>query len=185
MFSLAHLSLILGGTLFVLFTVCLVFPSLAREGLRRFPRSKWAGWVLLAIALPWAAMLLADSSMFTSLAERVADPRLVLCVLAPTVFFLIVTFMDELLAPRALGCLLLLAPEPILAATRAHESPLRLVVVVLAYVFVVCGLMLVLSPCRFRMAMAVWIKSDTRCRCWGVMGMAVGLLVILLGLVVY
>ena len=108
-----------------------------------------------------------------------------LWVLVTVVFFLVVYFMDELLAPRALGGLLVLLPPPLLAAARWHESAFRYVIVVLAYILVIKGIILVLSPYQFRKWAALLVKRNSLCRTWGFIGMMFGVFIILLGIIVF
>jgi len=56
------------------------------------------------------------------------------------------------------------------------------VVVVSGYIWVIAGIVLVLSPYRFRKTLSFWIRNDFRCRLLGAMGTAYGTLLMLLGL---
>jgi hypothetical protein len=108
-----------------------------------------------------------------------------LYVLAPLLFVLVIFLMDELLAPRALGGLLLLLAAPILNSARWHPSAWRLIMVALAYAGVIVGMMLVVSPYRFRKWARSGIKDNSRARLVGSMGTLGGLGIVLLGLIVY
>lgn len=92
-------------------------------------------------------------------------------IVVPVAIVVVPFCMGELLAARALGGMFLLAATPLLFDARWHESPARLVVVVFAYVLIVAGIGLVLSPFLFRKTMAVWIGSDARCRALGALGL--------------
>ena len=89
--------------------------------------------------------------------------------------------MDELLAPRALGGLLLLVPCPIIEVARQNG----LLLVSIAYVLVVLGIILVLSPYMFRKAMSCWIASTSRCRAFGCIFLGIGVFVSMFGLLFY
>ena len=80
--------------------------------------------------------------------------------------------------------LLLLVPAPILHAARLNDSPFRLVIVVVAYLLVVKGLVLILSPFRFRHVVDRWLNTDAACRKWGGAGLVAAVVMVLLGLTV-
>jgi uncharacterized protein YjeT (DUF2065 family) len=105
-------------------------------------------------------------------------------LVAPLAFVLIVLFMDELLAARAFGGVLLLLGDPILDAIRWHDSPLRLVITSLTYVMVVAGMALVLSPYYFRTWAHAFAGSDGRCRLTGLASCLLGAGLVALGFAV-
>jgi hypothetical protein len=174
-------ALIIGGVFAALGLPGLVFPNMARMLVRRFPRSVVAAWLLAAIDLVWAAWILYHAVF---LAEMPGVRKLVV-ILLPVSFFLIVFFMAELLAPRALGGLLLLLGEPVLRTIRWFDAPLKWILPVMVYIWVVVGIILVLSPYRFRKAGDVLTKNTSRTRISGAFITAWGLFIIYLGLVVY
>jgi uncharacterized protein YjeT (DUF2065 family) len=75
------------------------------------------------------------------------------------VFVAMVWLMDELLAPRALGGLLLLAANPLLNAVRWADSAWRYVPVVTAYAWVIVGCALMLYPWLFRRWSAQFVEK--------------------------
>ena len=81
-------------------------------------------------------------------------------ILAPLVFAAIVIYMKELLAARALGGFLLLIAVPILQEARWHDSAWRLLVVVLVYLWIIYGLLLLLSPWWFRKIHKPFIENE-------------------------
>jgi len=103
-----------------------------------------------------------------------------LYVLTPAVIVTAIFFMEELLAPRALGGILAMLPAPMLDAVRWHDSQWRLVLVVTAYVMVVAGCALLLSPFVFRKVAGRLTDSAGRTRwCGAVLSVAaVGYLVL-------
>lgn len=114
------------------------------------PRHRLAGMLFTAIALLWSALLINQMTL-----GELGRFKNLLYFLTPLSFYLIITYLDELLAARALGGLLMLIPTLMTDAARWHDSPLRLVVVTLAYVLVILGIWLVLSPYKFR----VWTDA--------------------------
>jgi hypothetical protein len=180
MSNLAVAALILGGAMAIVHAPCLFAPERAKIWMTAFPRNKWAGWLLTAIALGWSVWLVMQIPL-----GRFDSYKPLLYGIGPIVFALIVLLMDELLAARALGGLFLIVPAPLLDAAPPHESDWRLVVTVLAYGFVIVGIALVLCPYMFRKTVAVWSRSPATCRVWGGAGMILGLIVIALALTVY
>lgn len=178
--SLAKTAAGVGAALVVVHLPLIVCTARVAEWCRRFPRHRVAGWLLSAAALTWAATLLYHTSL-----GRFDVYKPALYVLTPVAYGLIVTFMDELLAPRALGGLLLLFPAPVLDVARWNGSAWRLVVVVLAYVCVCAGVALVMGPYHFRKLTTRLLASERRGRLAGWAGVAVGLLLLVLAFTVY
>ena len=138
--------LVLLGVLGLLAGIALLrFPSALRAGLAAFPRSKWPGWILTAICVFWVAWVIRHAALGRFEALKPLIP-----VAAMLVFAAIVWFLDELLAPRALGGLLLLLADPILTGVRWADSSWRFVPVLMAYAWVIAGCLLMLYPWIFR-----------------------------------
>ena len=166
-------AMILGAALAMLFAPLLLVPKQALEGIRRFPRARWLAWALAACDLVWAGWL-----TYTTSFPWIDPYKQWLVVVVPVAFVLVVIYMDELLAARALGGLLLLVPRPILDAAFLHPSPYALVVNVVAYLLAVAGIVLVLNPYLFRKTAAFLLSTETRCRVWGGAGLFVGAFII-------
>lgn len=180
MTELAKLTVILGGVLLALYGVMAVRPQQACDWIVRFPRHRLTGSILAVVALLWSAKLLNEMPM-----ESLDKYKSLLWILTPVSIMLVVMFMEELLAARALGGLLALVPVPLLDAARAHPSPWRLVIVVLAYAMAIKGMALLLSPYLFRKWALVLLATPARVRVAGICGMAVAAGLIGLGLLVY
>jgi hypothetical protein len=178
--TLSAMSIWLGAALALVHGVALLNPSLARRWIRSFPRSRIAAWILTAVDVAWVAFLLYDANI-----ELIHRVRWIIPYLAPVAYVMIIFCMNELLAPRAFGGLLLLLPAPMLDAARWHASPWRLVIILLAYLWVVEGGILVLSPYRFRRWLAGWVANDGRCRLGGALGLGFGVVLVLLGFTMY
>lgn len=159
----------------------LAVPSGARKALDGFPRNAWLGRMLTVVALAWSTRLVMDMPM------GFVDPyKDWLYVAGPVVYFLVIFLMGELLAARALGGLLLLVAEPVLSAARVPGlSAWRLVLVALAYGWVIAGMALVLGPYWFRKTVEMVYRTDTRRSLVGGMGLGLGILMIVLGFTVF
>jgi hypothetical protein len=172
---------IIAGLLLLLITLPgLVRPELLQTWTKRLPRSRTAGFVLFTIALAWSFWLLATMEM-----GEFAPFRRPLLIALPIGYVLVLRFVDELLAARALGILCLLSAEPLLDATFLRYDAARLVVTVFAYVLVIIGLFWVTMPYLLRDEID-W-ASRTRWRWRSVHGIAVayGAIMLLLGIAVY
>lgn len=146
-------------------------PAWTRERALRFPRQAWLGRILAAVAMAWSVHLVREMPLGWFDAYKAW-----LWVAGPVAYLLVIFFVDELLAARALGGMLLLIPNPLLDAARFQESDWRLAPVILAYVWVLCGMALILAPYRFREWVQVLGRTDGRCRVMGGLFLAAGLL---------
>lgn len=180
MSQLALVSIVLGAVMCLVCGGIIISPETARNWLRRFPRSRSAGWILVTIVLVWSGKLLYDSPL-----GNLEKYRHLVFVLVPVAIVLSGLFVDELLAPRALGGLLIIVPSIMLDAARFHESPLRLVIAVLAYVLVIKGCVLVVAPYCFRKGTERLFASDAQCRTWCGLGAGLGIILAWLGVGVY
>jgi hypothetical protein len=145
-----HLSLQTAGFFAGVFLVLiglagLIRPAASQMAARQLPRSRVAGFVLLTIAFFWSFWLLATMEM-----GEFSSFRKPLLIIMPIGFLLILRFVDEFLAARALGILFLLAAEPLLDAAFFRSETSRLLVTVLAYLLIVAGLFWVTMPYLLR-----------------------------------
>jgi hypothetical protein len=101
--------------------------------------------IFLTIDLIWTFWLLSTMEM-----GEFAGFRRPLLIVLPVGYLLVLRYLDEFLAVRALGILCLLAAEPLLDAAFFRYEPSRLVVTVFAYLLVVAGLFWVTMPYLLR-----------------------------------
>ena len=158
-FSLHTAGIIVGAFLILVGLLGLIRPELASV-MQRFPRSKIAGIGLLSICLIWTVWLLATIQM----GEFSAFRRPLLIAL-PIGYLLVLRFVDEFLAVRALGILCLLAAEPLLDAAFLRYESSRLLITVFAYLLIVAGLFWVSIPYVLRDQINWTARSVFRWRC--------------------
>src|SRR5438309_7141235 len=156
--SLQTVGIIAGALLIAISLPGLLKPDLASVA-QQFPRSRTAGVVLLTICLVWTFWLLATIQM----GEFSAFRRPLLIAL-PIGYVLVLRFVDEFLAVRALGILCLLAAEPLLDAAFLRYETSRLLVTVLAYLLIVAGLFWVTIPYLLRDQINWSARSNTHWR---------------------
>ena len=141
-------------------------PTSLQSFVKQLPRSRIAGIVLLTAALIWSIWLLATIEM-----GEFSSFRRPLLIALPIGYILILRFVDEFLAVRALGILCLLAAEPLIDAAFLRYELYRLVVTVFAYLLVIAGLFWVTMPYLLRDQIN-W-TTRTKARWWLVNGAAV------------
>lgn len=180
MSELSYIALVSGCLLFGWHALLAARPGLVGAWMTGFPRGVWPGRVLAGAAVAWVAVLLLSSGI-----KWVESHQYLVFILAPAALLLIVVFVDELLAVRALGGLLLLVAQPILRAAFLHPSDARLVMSAFAYILVVLGIIWVWSPFMFRKMTAGWIFRPGRAAIAGAGGCLAGLIMIALALTVY
>jgi hypothetical protein len=180
-----HLSLqtvgLIAGTLLILFSLPgILKPSLVQTWARRLPRSRMAGIVLLTGALVWSFWLLATMEM-----GEFSSFRRPLLIALPIGYLLVLRFVDEFLAVRALGILCLFAAEPLLDAAFFRYETSRLIVTVFAYVLVIAGLLWVTMPYLLRDQINWGSRSNTRWRFVHSIALLYGVVVLTLAITLY
>jgi len=156
--DLRIVSLIAGMWLILSHGFALLRPAPVQRWLRKFPRSKTAGAILLIADSLWALLLVAtmDLGEFSHL-------RMMLLAVIIAATFLTFRFVDEFLAVRALGIFLLLLAEPLIEAAFLEPQAGRLLLVAFAYVLAILGMTWVGLPYLlrdqidwFRKSKAIW-----------------------------
>jgi hypothetical protein len=141
-----HIAGIVAGAVLVLISLPgFIKPAMTQTWLKRLPRSRVAGVLLLTVVLVWSFWLLATMEM-----GEFSSFRRPLLIVLPIGYVLIIRFVDEFLAVRALGILCLLAAEPLLETAFFRYETSRLFVTVFAYLLVLAGLFWVTMPYLLR-----------------------------------
>lgn len=169
-----HLSLqtagLISGLLLLLISLPgLLMPAKANAWFARLPRSFPIGIVLLTLAFIWSLWLLLTMEM-----GEFAGFRKPLLIAVPIGYILVLRFVNEFLAVRALGILALLAAEPLLDAAFLRYEQSRLLVTVFAYLLVVFGLFWVTMPYVLRDQLAWLTRSAARWRSMSLLALLYG-----------
>lgn len=178
--SLTVYAVVIGSVMLGFCLAWFSFPQTINSWLAAFPRNIWAGRILAAIDIALVTFLL--------LSERfswVDAHRQLLFIAAPAAFFIVIFFMDELLSVRALGGLFLLIPFWILKAGFEHPAAGKLLMTCFAYLLVVKGIVLVWSPYLYRKWLQRVNSSVSLKFVSFLAGSALGLAMIVMGLIVY
>lgn len=128
-------------------------PDQTTAWAKAFPRSRGAATVLVAIAAVWSFLLVQS----IDLGEFSPLRNIMLAAIAAGAVLSWI-YVPEFLAVRALGMLLLLAAEPLLESAVLRHEPSRLLLVVLAYAWVIAGLFFVGMPYLLRDAIG-WVTT--------------------------
>ena len=140
----------------------LAAPAALARGVRALPRSVWAGRLLTLAVYGWVA-----GYLWTTPVDWFDFLRPYLWYMAVAAYGITIFFVDELLAIRALGGLLLMAPYFILDAARWTGTPVRFVPVALAYICVLKGGVLIAAPWWFRKTLAPFVEHPRWMRLLG------------------
>ncbi len=144
----------LGMLLLAAYSYALISGSRVRERLKKFPRNRKLGVILLAIDAVWAFLVISNMD----LGEFFTIRRTIQFAI-PVAFFLVITQADEFLAVRALGVFLLLAACPVLEAAFLEEPASRILLPILAYACILKGLFWVGMPYLMRDGVD-WISAN-------------------------
>lgn len=193
MSPLAIASLLLGLFAIVSRLPGVLAPAPFRARLLQFPRAVWPGRVVMLVVAVWAGSeLFGAARMAAAEAARgpggagfwqIAPPAVVVGV--PVAYWLIIQYGDQFLSLRSVAALVLLICNVVVRAADRHESPWRLVVTALAYVWIVAAIWMAAAPHHFRDLLGICLATDRRCRLVCSVGVGIGLGLVGLGLFVY
>ena len=178
--ELSHLAILLGLIVALPQTFCLAQTQTAIRWARAFPRANTPGYVLMAVGTVWFLNNLRQESI----ADFETYKNMMLYGFAG-LGIAACYYVRDFISIRGLSVVLLLLGKCIVDTARHAESPWRLVLIVWAYLMVVAGMWLAISPWRLR-DLIDWVTADAgRFRKLAAVRMAFGLLVLGLGLAVF
>jgi uncharacterized protein YjeT (DUF2065 family) len=148
--------------------------------LKSLPRNYPLGVVLMLSATLWFTTLTGVMDL-----GEISGVRMQLMAVWAIAGILTVIFVPGFLAARGLGCLLLLAAALVLDAAFLATTPWAYVIKLLAYYWVIAGMVLVYSPHLWRDAINYVTQSPTRLRMFSWPGAVFGVVLIALGIFVY
>ena len=178
--SLSTISIILGVLATVGGLVGLAKPDLINRFAELFPRSIVPAWVLTALCCALGAR---EAHAMNMGAVDVIKPYIPF--IAVGVFAASVIYMKDLLAPRALGGFLLLIAVPIVRTASLSGEPMFQILVAIVYVWIVYGIVLLMSPWYFRKLYEPVMENRNLFRSIAIGKTAIGILLLALGLFVY
>src|SRR5688572_16868675 len=168
------------GLLYVLNIYGVLKPKPFGEAARKFPRYTPAGYPLMLLATAWF--------VYNVYREPIADFAVMkpyLCAFFAAVGVGACIFVKDFLPVRGLAVLLLLAAKLMVDTARWADTSWRLVITTWAYIWILAGMWLTVSPWRLR-DLANWMAaSENRTRMITGARVAFGVFVLLLGLTVF
>ena len=178
--TLSNLSLILGVIFVAKGAWGVACSEKAIEIVKAFPRNDNAGYVTTLAAMLWFLLILKGESMSDFERYRIHFNGFILITGIGACIYL-----KDYLAVRGTAVLMILLAKLIVDTARWHESDWRLVLVTLAYIMVVAGMWFTASPWRLRdlIQWATAEKGRFKNLCIG--RVAFGVLLVILGLVIF
>ena len=178
--SLQTVGLVVGLFLLAIHLFALLRPERTQSWLTRLPRSKSFGVVVLAIDAVWCFWLASNMDL-----GEFSGFRRLLQICIPVLAVLTILFVDEFLSARALGILALLVAEPILSAAFLRPEIARLLLVILAYIWLTVGMFWIGKPYLLRDQISWLTRSAARWRIAAIAGVTYGAVVLLCALTVF
>jgi hypothetical protein len=178
--SLSVISLIIGMLATAAGVTAVVKPDLVRAQLKQFPRSKVPAWIFTALCCAMGAYYASKMNMGVVDAIKPYIVYIAIAVFAASLFY-----MNELLAPRALGGFLCFIAVPIVNVAKMHESFWAKLITLVVYIWVVFGIILLMSPWYFRKWTEPLLTNDALLKYGSYVKMGLGLVIIGLGLFVF
>ena len=180
--KLSLLSILLGLGMAAPQVYGLAKPTAFAAAVRKFPRSLPAGFFLMALGTLWFLWLvkrepIADFEAFKPyMLAAFAGGGLATCI-----------FVQDFLAVRGLAIVLLLVAKLMVDTGRPHlgQTPWVLLIQAWAYVLVLAGIWLTVSPWRLRGFLNWATANEKRVKFGSMMRLAFALLVVVLGLTAF
>src|SRR3954467_1818768 len=143
--TLSQLAILLGIGIAIPQIWAVMKPVEAGAALRKFPRSEGWGYLLMAIGAGWFLYRLNQEAI----AEFAAYKTYMLLGFG-AVAVAACLFVQDYLAVRGLSIIMLMLSALVLSKTRFVDTPWRLVLVLIAYMWIVAAMWWMISPWRFR-----------------------------------
>ena len=178
--TLSILAILIGAVYCAIQLFALLQPAAFTRQARAFPRSEGIGFVLMGIGTIWFLYNLQSEAI----ADFAAYKKYMLIAFG-AIGVLTCIFVRDFLAVRGLAVCLLLLAWFTLNRTRWEDSSARLILVVWAYLWVICGMWFTISPWRLRDFLNWWTANSNRLKLGSVLQLALGAIVLLLGLTAF
>jgi hypothetical protein len=155
-------------------------PQAYRDWLRKFPRAVVPGVVFLSIALIWCLIIVNGARE-----DGMAVPKNVVYLFLVGVYVGLIALKFDFLAVRGLAILLMMIAKVVVDSANQIETPWRLVMTVLAYIWAIVSIWFTVSPYRMRDLIEWATATDGRLRTLSAVGCAFGAFLVALGLFAY
>ena len=181
MIPLSLAGYILGAILILAHAIALIFPQKVQGILSRSARNDKAAALLLAVDFLWFAIMLGGWGPFAPMKVWLYEfegIRGLLIILCPITCILLITFVKDLLFPRALGMFGLLAAAPFLYAAFLEDPGTRLLIPIWCYAVITLSIFWIAKPYLYRNMVAALLA---RPKLWAplcIAGIAYGIAVL-------
>jgi hypothetical protein len=180
MIPLKPVAITLGAAIIAGRALGVVNPQRYRDIVKKFPRAVWPGVVFLTVVLVWSLVVVSRASE----EGMIISKTYVYAFLVATYAGLIILKFD-FLAVRGLAIVMLMLAKVVVDSANQVETPWRLVMTVIAYLWAIAGMWFTVSPYRMRDMIDWATATNGRCRALCAAGCGFGALLIALGLFVY
>lgn len=179
--------LTLGIALVAVHAVLLVKAPASQAFLKRFPRDKFIGQILVGIGLMWFWLIIAPPGLgrLSALAMDLGEfnnLKPLLRLLVPASIILVSISVKDFLAVRALGLLGLMVASPLLSAAFLKDPATRLLIPIYTYGLITASLFWVGMPYLFRDMVGWASASQGRWKALCSAGLAYGIAVVVCAL---
>ena len=180
--NLSVLSIILGLGMGLPQIYGLLKPAAFGVAVRKFPRSLACGWFLMVLGTAWFLVNLSQESI----SDFAAYKNILLLGFAAVGIGSCI-FVQDFLAVRGLAVVLLLLAKLMVDTGRPYlsQTPLVLIIQTWAYLLVVAGIWLTVSPWRLRDLLNWATANEKRIKIGCSVRLAFGLFVAVLGFAVF
>ncbi|MEM9446092.1 MAG: hypothetical protein AAGA18_12165 [Verrucomicrobiota bacterium] len=179
-FELSHLCIVLGLLYLAVHGYALYQSDQVKQWLAAFPRNEVAGTVLTVVAGLWFGWILATQDLMDYSQYR----KIFLIALCVSVGLLII-YLKEFLAVRALGCVGLLCGGMMLDVGFMRPELPRLLISFAAYVYIFLSMFWIGAPYLMRDQISWVCARDERFKCLAGAGVGFGVIILGLGIFVF
>lgn len=179
-FSLAHVTIALGLLYLISHGLALWKFQTCRHWLTLFHRNLYLGYFILTLATIWTVGLVATMDLM-----EYSHLRYLFIAIFIGLAGLTARFLPDFLSVRSLGVLLLLGANVLLDAAFLRDELSRLVITITAYIYVIIGIFLVGMPYLWRDFIAWFYNKEPRAKIGLSAGILFGVILLLLGFLVY
>jgi len=178
--TLSTLAILIGAVYSAIQLWALLKPDDFTKFARTFPRNETVGFILMGLGTAWFLYNLQNEAI----ADFAAYKKYMFLGFG-AIGVLTCIFVRDFLAVRGLAVCMLLLAWFTLNRTRWADTPARLVLVIWAYIWVICGMWWTISPWRLRDILSWWTANSARLRLGSILQLALGVTVLVLGLTAF
>lgn len=178
--TLSTLAILIGVIFSIPQVYALANPKAFADKARQFPRSTLPGYILMAVGTIWFLINLNNEAI----SDFAAYKKIMLFGFG-ALGLLACVYVRDFIAVRGFAIVLLLAAWFTINHAKWADTPWRLVLVVWAYIWIIAGMWLTVSPYKMRDYLAWLTATESRIRTSSALRLAFGVFVVVLGLTAF